>query len=87
MNPKIKFAVADRKRYMAVKVSNPVPVRHPDKVMFAENEFYHGESVWRFELGYWRCISADECLKFLIKKDVPAAKLDLLRRGFTWRWM
>lgn len=86
-NPEIKFAACDRKRYVAVAVPRSVSISKPDRVMFAENDFYYGEAVWKFELGAWHCVEADECLKFLLKKDVPAAKLDLLRRGFTWRWI
>lgn len=70
-----------------VKPTKSELIEHADKVMFAENEFYHGEAVWKFELGTWRCAQANECLKFLLKKDSVSAKLDLIRRGFTWRWI
>jgi hypothetical protein len=84
---RIRFNAANRRRYMAVKVGHTQTISKPDKVMFAESEFYSGEAVWKFELGAWHCVEANECLKFLLKKDVPDAKLDLIRRGFTWRWL
>ncbi len=68
--------------------SRPVVViRHPDRTMLAENEFYKGRAVWRFEVGCWSCAMADECLSFLLKKSVAAAQLELTRRGFSWEWV
>lgn len=84
---RIRIARHDRKRYMAVVVPRAVAISKLSKMMFAENEFHIGKSVWKFELGAWHCKKADDCLKFLLKKDVAAAKLDLIRRGFTWRWI
>ena len=68
------------------KLVKTVLVKHGDKMMLAENEFHKGESVWRYEVGIWACVKADKCLKFLLKKDVATAKLELTRRGFNWQW-
>ena len=65
----------------------PVLIRKADKVMEAENEFHKGRAVWYFEIGTWACKQADDCLKFLMKKDVATAKRELLLRGFKWKWL
>lgn len=82
-----------RHRKFFSRLDRPAPrskpmdfIRHPDKIMLARNEFHSGQSVWKYELGEWVCVQASECLKFLVKLTARDAKLELLRRGFSWRW-
>ncbi len=72
---------------LKLPVTKSSEIKKPDRIMSAKSEFFKGRAVWKFELGCWLCKSADDCLAFLLKKDVPAAKLELLRRGFEWEWI
>lgn len=69
------------------KVSHTSEIKKRDKVMLAENEFFKGQAVWKYEVGIWACASADDCLSFLLKKSVKDAQLELTRRGFSWEWI
>ena len=71
----------------SVEVKHASTVSHPDRVMVAKSEFFEGQAVWYYEVGAWACRSADECLKFLLKKSVAEAQFELTRRGFTYEWV
>jgi hypothetical protein len=65
-----------------------VPQYKPTKIMKlnAFNEFHSGTALFERKDGFWKCFSWDKCLFFLKGKDMPSAKMDLLRRGFTFNW-
>lgn len=69
-----------------VKHSGTVQVRKKPRVMLASNEYHSGQAVYHYELGEWLCREAPDCLGFLLKQTASAAKLELLRRGFSWEW-
>lgn len=75
-----------RPRDVPVPHSETVVLRKKPRVMMASNEFHSGQAVWHYELGEWVCVQASDCLKFLLKNKYQA-KLELLRRGFDWRWV
>jgi hypothetical protein len=75
-----------RFKQRVVPRSETVLVRHKPRMMLARNEYYSGHALYRYELGEWICSTASECLGFLCKQTASAAKLELLRRGFSWEW-
>jgi hypothetical protein len=52
----------------------------------AANEFHSGRAKFTRHLSQWVCTSADSPLKFLLRLDPVSAKMDLIRRGFSWQW-
>jgi hypothetical protein len=36
--------------------------------------------------GQWFCTAASDALRFLLKLDPATAKMELVRRGYSWNW-
>jgi len=52
----------------------------------AANEFHSGTAKFERKEGLWSCYAWSDCLAFLCGKDMASAKMDLIRRGFTFQW-
>ena len=68
------------------RVSKPTYSAPSTRKLLARNEFAAGSAIFMRADGLWRCTKADPPLKFLLSLDPIAAKMDLIKRGFTWEW-
>jgi len=66
--------------------STPIYAQHVAKNLYARNEFYHGHATFEHVDGIWRCATAGPAISFLLKLDPISAKMELLKRGFSWQW-
>lgn len=53
----------------------------------ARNEFWSGSAIWQRARGIWVCTFADPPLQWMMRKPLPAVKLELLRMGCQWEWV
>lgn len=69
----------------------PVPVKHKTstpKLMAASSEFFPTESArWEMIDGLWRCVKVSDNIQWMLKMEPGAAKLELSKRGFSWKWV
>lgn len=57
------------------------------RIMEAANEYLAGRAIWERVSGLWRCVSVSPALNFLLKTDPASARLELVKRGFSWNWL
>lgn len=57
------------------------------RMMEASNEFLSGTAFWERFDGLWHCSRTSPALDFLLKTDPASAKLQLVKRGFSWNWI
>ena len=59
------------------------------KILKAENEFFKDQQATYRQIGplLWTCVAASDGMKWLVGKTNDFAKLELIRRGFTWKWI
>lgn len=55
--------------------------------MLCHNEFLTGLAIWERRDGLWHCIHCSDSINFISKLEPPAAKHELLKRGFDWEWL
>ncbi len=63
----------------------PLPAAR--RLMQAKNEYFCAGAVWERLDGLWRCTEAAPILKWMLKLEPAAAKLELARRGCEWEWL
>jgi len=68
------------------RVSKPVYAAGARRKLLARNEFSAGSAIFTRVDGIWRCTEAEPALKFLLRLEPIAAKMDLIKRGFSWEW-
>ena len=57
------------------------------KVLTARNEFHQGMASFKYLNGFWCCYEAAPCLQWLIHMDSKTAKIELVKRGYSWNWL
>lgn len=77
-----------RSRQSAIAQAAAPAEFHPPKTQYlhATNEFWSASATWQRTDGLWRCISADDRLRWMVGKSQPEAKIELLRLGCNFEW-
>jgi hypothetical protein len=64
-----------------------VPAPTNSKVLRCWNEFWTAGAVWEKHGMEWVCTDAAPIIRWMLKMNPAAAKLELARRGCQWEWL
>lgn len=81
MNPAVSNHNPVSRRWLRPLYAPPIT-----RSIRAANEFHSGSATFTKREGIWSCTQFDPCLSFLRGMDPVSAKMDLIRRGFSWQW-
>lgn len=67
--------------------SAPIYSESPDRLLWCSNEYATAGAVWQKKEGQWKCIATTPILKWMRGMNPVDAKMELLKRGYKFKWL